>query len=70
MNLDPKFRSRVLARERLAGTFLNLGSAVTTEMAGCAGFDWLLLDHEHGPGGEETMLHQLQAAAATPARSA
>lgn len=67
MNLDPKFRARVLAGERLAGTFLNLGSAVTVEMAGCAGFDWLLLDHEHGPGGEETLLHQLQAAAATPA---
>lgn len=67
MNLDPKFRGRVLARERLAGTFLNLGSALTVEMAGCAGFDWLLLDHEHGPGGEETLLHQLQAASATPA---
>lgn len=67
MNLDPKFRRRVLARERLAGTFLNLGSPLTVEMAGCAGFDWLLLDHEHGPGGDETMLHQLQAAAATPA---
>lgn len=67
MNLDPRFRGRVLAGERLAGTFLNLGSALTTEMAGVAGFDWLLLDHEHGPGGEETMLHQLQAASATPA---
>lgn len=67
MNLDPKFRGRVLAGERLAGTFLNLGSSLTVEMAGCAGFDWLLLDHEHGPGGEETLLHQLQAASATPA---
>lgn len=67
MKIDPKFRSRVLAGERLGGTFLNLGSPLTVEMAGCAGFDWLLLDHEHGPGGEETLLHQLQAAAATPA---
>ncbi|HYC72317.1 MAG TPA: aldolase/citrate lyase family protein [Opitutaceae bacterium] len=67
MNLDPKFRGRVRAGERLAGTFLNLGSSLTTEMAGVAGFDWLLLDHEHGPGGEETLLHQLQAASATPA---
>lgn len=67
MNLSKDFRTRVLAGERLGGTFLNLGSPVTVEMAGCAGYDWLLLDHEHGPGGEETMLHQLQAAAATPA---
>lgn len=67
MNINGSFRSRVLAREFLAGTWLNLGSAVTAEMAGLSGFDWVLLDHEHGPGGEETVLHQLQAVAATPA---
>jgi 4-hydroxy-2-oxoheptanedioate aldolase len=57
----------VLAREWLCGTFLNLGSPVTVEIAGLAGFDWILIDHEHGPGGEDTMLHQLQAASSTPA---
>jgi len=67
MRISGDFRARVLAREWLAGTFLNLGSPLTAEMAGCAGLDWLLLDHEHGPGGDETLLHQLQAAAATPA---
>ncbi len=67
MKLTGDFRARVLARELLGGTFINLGSSLTTEMAGCAGFDWLLLDHEHGPGGDETLLHQLQAASATPA---
>lgn len=61
------FRSRVLAGEWLGGSWCNLGSSLTVEMTGCAGFDWLLLDHEHGPGSETTMLHQLQAAAATPA---
>jgi 4-hydroxy-2-oxoheptanedioate aldolase len=67
MNLSGKFRARVLAREWLTGTFINLGSPVTAEIAGNAGYDWLILDHEHGPGGDETMLHQLQATAATPA---
>jgi 4-hydroxy-2-oxoheptanedioate aldolase len=57
----------VLAREWLAGTFLNLGSPMTVEIAGLAGFDWVLIDHEHGPGGEDTLLHQLHAASATPA---
>lgn len=57
----------MLAREWLCGTFLNLGSPISVEIAGLAGFDWLLIDHEHGPGGEDTMLHQLQAASATPA---
>jgi 4-hydroxy-2-oxoheptanedioate aldolase len=67
MKLSPDFRKRVLAREWLCGTFLNLGSPITVEIAGLAGFDWLLIDHEHGPGGEDTLLHQLQAASATPA---
>jgi 2-keto-3-deoxy-L-rhamnonate aldolase RhmA len=67
MKLSADFRKRVLAREWVAGTFLNLGSPLTVEIAGLAGFDWLLIDHEHGPGGEDTMLHQLQAASATPA---
>jgi 2-keto-3-deoxy-L-rhamnonate aldolase RhmA len=61
------FRARVLMGEWLAGTFVNLGSSITAEIAGRAGFDWVLLDHEHGPGGEETLLHQLQAVSATPA---
>ena len=67
MKLPPDFRLRVLAREWLTGTFLNLGSPMTVEIAGLAGFDWILIDHEHGPGGEDTLLHQLHAASATPA---
>jgi 4-hydroxy-2-oxoheptanedioate aldolase len=66
MKLPPDFRRRVLAREWLCGTFLNLGSPITVEIAGLAGFDWVLIDHEHGPGGEDTLMHQLQAASATP----
>ncbi len=67
MSLPEHFRRQVLAGDYLVGAFLNLGSSLTAEMAGRCGFDWLLLDHEHGPGGEETLLHQLQAVAATPA---
>ena len=62
-------RERVLAGKLLAGTFCNLGSHITTEIAGNAGFDWLLLDLEHGAGDQSELVHQLQAAAAadTPA---
>ena len=67
MKIDGKFRERVLAKEFLAGTWINLGSAFTAEMAGIAGYDWLLLDYEHGPGSDTTMASQLQAVAATPA---
>ncbi len=67
MKINGDFRARALAGDWLTGTFINLGSPVTTELAGNAGYDWLLIDHEHGPGSDETLLHQLQAASATPA---
>lgn len=39
-----------LRQEIAAGTFLNLGSTTSVEIAAQAGFDWLLLDFEHGSG--------------------
>ena len=60
-------RERVLKREVLAGTWLNLGSNVTAEIAGRAGFDWLLVDLEHGSGDEAYLMGQLQAICATDA---
>lgn len=59
-------RQRVLQRETLFGLIANLGSSMTVEMAGAAGFDWLWLDGEHGLGGFSEMIQQLQAASATP----
>jgi 4-hydroxy-2-oxoheptanedioate aldolase len=43
------------------GCFLNLGSSLTAEIVGRAGFDWVLIDLEHGAGFETDVLHQLQA---------
>ena len=60
-------RDRVLNRELLAGTWLNLGSGMTAEIAATAGFDWVVIDLEHGAGDHESCLHQLQAVAGTPA---
>ncbi len=54
-------RKRVLAGETLFGCFLNLGSSLTAEIVGMAGFDWVLIDLEHGAGFEGHVLHQLQA---------
>ncbi|MFW5738444.1 MAG: HpcH/HpaI aldolase family protein [Spirochaetota bacterium] len=58
---------RVAAGERLFGTWCNLGSSITVEMAGRAGFDWVLVDHEHGVGDQESLVAQVQAADATGA---
>ena len=60
-------RDRILCGELLTGTFLNMGSSITVEIAGDSGFDWILIDLEHSPSGQHGLLHLLQAAAATPA---
>ncbi len=60
-------RQRVLNGELLFGLINNLGSSLTVEMAGLAGYDWLWIDGEHGMGGFTDTIHQLQAASATKA---
>ena len=57
-------RSR-LKTEVLAGTFLNLGSASVVEIAAETGFDWLLIDLEHGSGTAADLRGQLLATRGT-----
>ena len=49
---DRSFRDRTLAGETLFGLFLDLGSAASAEVCGAVGYDWLLVDLEHGAGSE------------------
>jgi 2-keto-3-deoxy-L-rhamnonate aldolase RhmA len=60
-------KRRLRDGETLLGCFLNLGSALTAEIAGRAGFDFVVIDLEHGSGGEGDVLGQLQALEATSA---
>ena len=62
-------RRRIARGEIVLGTFLNLGSPVAAELAGNAGFDWLILDMEHGALTESGLLHMLHAVAGTPAEA-
>ncbi|MGO9005835.1 MAG: 4-hydroxy-2-oxoheptanedioate aldolase [Beijerinckiaceae bacterium] len=48
------------------GLWQALASPITVEISAGAGFDWLLLDGEHGPSDVPSLLAQLQAAAAYP----
>lgn len=50
-----------LRSELLAGTFLNLGSPTAVEIAAETGFDWLLIDLEHGSGTEADLRNMLLA---------
>jgi 4-hydroxy-2-oxoheptanedioate aldolase len=58
-------RARIQAREILFGTFLNLGSPIATEMCARAGFDWVIIDLEHGAGHESDVLAHLHAVGST-----
>jgi len=60
-------RRRAIDGEILVGTWLVLGSSLTAEIAGNSGFDWVVLDMEHGMGGSDSLLLQLQALSGTPA---
>ncbi|MBU6495725.1 MAG: 2,4-dihydroxyhept-2-ene-1,7-dioic acid aldolase [Acidobacteria bacterium] len=55
---------RIRRGEYLRGTFLNLGSALVAEVCALGGCEWLLVDLEHGAGGEEGLLGQVLAARA------
>jgi 2-keto-3-deoxy-L-rhamnonate aldolase RhmA len=57
-------RDRVQRGDTLLGCFLSLGSPLTAEICGLAGFDWTLIDLEHGAGDESDVLPQVQALAA------
>lgn len=59
--LPNRFRQRILARERQIGLWMSLTSHVTAEVAGLAGFDWMLFDGEHSPNDIPLFVQQLQA---------
>jgi 2-keto-3-deoxy-L-rhamnonate aldolase RhmA len=51
------------AKQKLAGAWCQLASPMTAELLSQAGFDWLLLDLEHGPGDILNLISQIQAMA-------
>jgi 4-hydroxy-2-oxoheptanedioate aldolase len=50
-----------LSTQLMAGTFLNLGSPTAVEIAADTGFDWLLIDLEHGSGSLADLRNMLLA---------
>lgn len=47
--------------KRVSGAWLQAGSPVTAEIMGKAGFDFVMVDMEHGPGDIMTLLGQMHA---------
>lgn len=60
-------KDRIRSGEALHGCWANMGSPVSAEIIGRAGFDWVLIDLEHGAGNDVVMYQQLQALESTQA---
>ena len=58
-------RKKLASGEPCLGSWLFLGSPITAELLALAGFDALIIDHEHSSGGLETTYHQLRAISQT-----
>lgn len=54
-------KQRLKNGETLNGCWITLGSAFVTEMVGHAGFDWVMIDLEHGAGSEKDVSAQIMA---------
>jgi len=61
-----EFKRALAAGRAQIGLWSSLSSSYTVEVIAGAGFDWILLDMEHSPNDLESLLTQLQAAAAYP----
>jgi 4-hydroxy-2-oxoheptanedioate aldolase len=59
------FRSRVRSGETLIGVFSDLASPLAAELNGRAGFDWTIIDLEHGAANESDLLALLYAVGST-----
>ncbi|HEX6979731.1 MAG TPA: aldolase/citrate lyase family protein [Alphaproteobacteria bacterium] len=55
-------KARIRDREKLYGLFVMIPSPAVVEMAGYAGFDYVIIDLEHGAATTESLEHLLRAA--------
>jgi 4-hydroxy-2-oxoheptanedioate aldolase len=61
-----KFKAALQGRLQQIGLWLNMAESLPAEIAGHAGFDWLVIDGEHGPNDLRSIFAQLQALATSP----
>ena len=58
-------RDQVLDKEFFAGMWCSLATSISAEIIGLAGYDWVLLDQEHSPASNFSLLGQMQALSAS-----
>lgn len=55
------FKQAIKSGQRQVGLWSGLASPIAAEIIAGAGFDWIVIDGEHGPNDISTLLPQLQA---------
>ena len=65
METGKTLKERLHAGEPLIGCFVMLPSPSVVELVGYSGFDFAILDQEHGPAGRDTLENQIRAAEAS-----
>jgi 4-hydroxy-2-oxoheptanedioate aldolase len=63
--IDARLNQMIKSRTPMRGLFNGLGSPVLVEMTAFAGYDFTIIDNEHGSASLETTEHMLRAARAT-----
>ena len=61
MKFENKLKTKLRAGKKTAGAWVQIASPFTAEILSSAGFDWLMLDMEHGPGDILTLVSQVHA---------
>jgi 2-dehydro-3-deoxyglucarate aldolase/4-hydroxy-2-oxoheptanedioate aldolase len=54
-------KTKIKAGKKTVGAWVQIASPFTAEILSSAGFDWLMLDMEHGPGDILTLVSQVHA---------
>ena len=54
-------KTKLKEGKKTIGAWAQLASPLTAEIMSSAGFDWLMLDHEHAPGDILNLISQIQA---------
>src|SRR6056297_2281989 len=60
--MESELKSKLKSGHTVIGSFVTVGSADTTEILALAGFDFLVIDTEHGAMSIETVTHLIRAA--------
>jgi 4-hydroxy-2-oxoheptanedioate aldolase len=62
-----RLKERILSGQQSFGTWLQSNYPAFAEIASATGFDFIILDQEHGPGDERGAIDMMRAAAGAPA---